>query len=451
MQSNQNLLKAVSEAESERAKGHLSAARVTARKSAGLLANSAVRAIETVGVVGAGTMGLGIAVALISAGLKAKLLDANVEVLRRAVTSIDSTLERSVSKGRLSSEAKSRMMADLQPVTDITALKDVDLVIEAAFEAMSVKQKIFSDLDRICRPQTILATNTSTLDIDIIAAATRRPQDVIGMHFFSPANIMQLLEIVCGAETSDDVKSSAMVFGDAIGKTSVLVGNCYGFAGNRMVEGFSREANYLLLEGVEPNIIDAAIQDFGMSMGPFAIADLVGIDVPYRARQENPQIPDDETYYRMADLLVELERFGQKSGRGYYLYNSQTRKPEIDPGLMGLANEEARRLGVAQKIILPDEIVARCIFPIINEGAKVLEEEIAARASDLDLIFTLGYGFPENRGGPMFYADQLGLPAIVDCLRGYEELYGAYWTPSALLLELAESGRTFADYDADPS
>ena len=322
-------------------------------------------------------------------------------------------------------------------------------MIEAVFESMAIKKQVFAELDRICRPGAILGSNTSTLDVDEIASATKRPQDVIGLHFFSPANIMPLLEIIRGKDTALDVQATALALAPQIGKTGVMVGNCYGFAGNRMVEGFSREANYLVLEGIEPHRIDSAMQKFGLAMGPFAVADLVGIDVPYKARQENSQAAKgDQAYYRLADTLVEMERFGQKTGRGYYIYDAETRQPKLDPEIMDIAAKEAAALGIAPRLDISDEEIAeRCILPVIAEGAKILEEGIAVRASDLDLIYTLGYGFPAMRGGPMHFADTVGLQSIVAQMAKYAEKYDYYWQPCGLLTELATSGQSFADFD----
>ncbi len=410
----------------------------------GVPAQVAPRAVAQAGVIGAGTMGVGIALSLVKSGIPATLFDKSSEALARADGIVRAHLGKERAKGKLDEAAFQDALDGFSLTTDIKDFSDVDLVIEAVFESMSVKQEVFTSLDQICKSGAILATNTSTLDVNAIAEATSRPADCIGLHFFSPAHIMRLIEIVKCRQTSEDVQVTALALAKRLGKVGVVVGNCYGFAGNRMVEGFGREANYMLLEGTPVEKIDETLRDFGFAMGAFEVADLVGIDVPYQARQENSQALDgDLTYYRIADALVEKSCYGQKSGKGYYLYPSDGSGRSVNPAVAEIAKSEAARLGVSARNITPDEIVERCVFPLINEGANILHEGIAARASDLDAIFSLGYGFPAFRGGPMRYADSVGLPLIIKKIRSLERRYGRYWTPSPYLVDLALSGRGF--------
>lgn len=406
--------------------------------------------IRSAGVIGAGTMGTGIALALSRSGIVTILVDTSVQALDRARKQIETDTANAVARERMTSSGAAAALARLSYARSIAELPAIDLAIEAAFERLTVKQAIMRELDAHCLPETILGTNTSTLDLDLIAQATRRPQSVVGLHFFSPAHIMPLLEIVRGSGTDPAMLASAVDLSRRIGKTGIVVGNCYGFAGNRMAEGLGREANRLLLEGSDPATIDAALRDFGMAMGPLEVADLVGIDVPYQARQENCQaMPGDEAYYRMADALVELERFGQKSSRGYYRYEPGVRGGKPDPEIRTIATAEAARLGIAPRCSTPAEIVERCILPIINEGALILEEGIANRGSDLDLIYTLGYGFPAALGGPMHHADALGLPHVLTRLRELQSDFGDYWRPAPLIEKLAAEGRNFSDHDRE--
>jgi len=420
--------------------GYLAEAMKLAAEPFGGVPGQSIRPFASVGIIGGGTMGIGISLACLYAGLNVRLIDSSRTALDRAVKTIEKDLTRSEKRARLSQSAASTMQK-FDCASDISELGNVDIVIEAAFENLSVKQDIFSKLSRVCHPDTILGTNTSTLDIDKIASATNRREGVVGLHFFSPANIMPLLEIVRGRETCAETIASAQAFASEIGKTSVVVGNCYGFAGNRMAEGFMREATYMLLEGALPSEVDAAMVSFGMAMGPFAVADAVGLDVTFRARQENSQAaPGDEAYYRIADLLAVMGRHGIKTRRGYYKYDAEDRKPQLDPEVAKLAYDEANRLGIRQRKIDTAEIVDRCVLPIINDGFKILEEGIAARASDLDVIYTSGYGFPAWRGGPMSYAQQRGFDNILSRLREFEYRFGSeYWRSAVMLEELASS------------
>ncbi len=410
--------------------------------------NHSNASIERAAVIGAGTMGTGIALALAWSGIETMLVDKDSAALERARGRLDKENQKAIRRGMLS---KSKGAAALQKITlgeTISKTGNLDLAIEAAFESLAVKQKILAKLDLDCPAHTILATNTSTLDLDLIAQSTSRPEQVIGLHFFSPAHVMPLIEIVRGKKTSTSTIEAGVQIARRLGKVGIVVGNCYGFAGNRMIEGMSREANRLLLEGTSVKKIDSALRSFGMAMGPLEVADLVGIDVPYQARLENSQaLPSDSAYYHIANKLVELGRLGQKSGRGYYKYEEGQYRGQPDPDIERLSLVEAERLGIERSPSTKSEIIDRCILPVINEGAKILGEGIADRASDLDLIYTLGYGFPKDLGGPMHYADSLKIASVRQRLRELRERHGDYWTPAPLLTELADSNSSFAEFD----
>ena len=408
------------------------------------------RDIRQVAIIGAGTMGSGIALACLNADLDVRLLDLDQQMLERGRESIVKGLDASVARGRIDQSAMDKRLSHLLLVDEYEALSEADLVIEAVFESMSVKEDVFSRLDAVCRPGALLATNTSTLSVDRIAAATARPEDVIGLHFFSPAHIMKLLEIVRGSATSTEVIASSMQFAKRLGKIGVVVGNCFGFVGNRMLYGYGRENQLLLLEGAAPEYIDQVLHDWGMSMGPNAVGDLAGLDVGYKVRQERTDLPDDPRYYRMADVLAGMGRYGQKTSRGIYLYEEGSRIPLPDPEVSELIRSEAEALGVEQRDINQQEIIERCIYALVVEGAKILEEGIALRASDIDVVWANGYGFPRFRGGPMFYADTVGLDTVYETVcRFRDEFGGQYWTPPELLKKLAAEGGTFAALDED--
>ncbi len=411
-----------------------------------------VRPLEQIAVIGAGTMGGGIAMNFASAGIPVKMVEVTSEALERGLAVVRNNYERGVRKGRMSEAQLEQVMSLFVPVTDYDELADVDLVIEAVFENMELKKKIFAELDRVCKPGAILATNTSTLDVDEIARATERPQDVIGLHFFSPANIMRLLEIVRGEKTAKEVLQTCIRLAKRIRKVGVISGVCYGFIGNRMLEGYGRETGFLMLEGAGIEQIDKAIYDFGMPMGPLAMADLAGIDVGAKVREERRAagaLPGDERYGLIADRLAAMGRHGQKTAAGFYRYEPGSRAPIPDPQVEAMTREEARRLGIAQREISDGEILARCIYPIINEGARILEEGIALRAGDIDTVWVNGYGFPPYRGGPMFYADTVGLEKVYDTICRYrddlDDRFG-YWEPAPLLERLAREGKKFADW-----
>ncbi|MEM7284582.1 MAG: 3-hydroxyacyl-CoA dehydrogenase NAD-binding domain-containing protein, partial [Pseudomonadota bacterium] len=410
-----------------------------------------LRDIKKVAVIGSGTMGGGIAMNFANRKIPVRIVDVSDEAIQRGMAVVRSNYERSVKKGKMTPEKLESVMALFQPTLGYEDLSDCDLIIEAVFENMALKKEIFEKLDGVAKPGAILATNTSTLDVDEIASATGRPEDVLGLHFFSPANIMRLLEVVRGKQTSDQVLATCMKLGKTIGKVAVVSGVCYGFIGNRMLEGYGREAGFLHLEGASVGQIDKAIFDFGFPMGPLTMSDLAGNDVGAKVRAECRQqgmLPDDPRYGVIGDKLTELNRFGQKTGAGFYRYEKGSRAPIPDSQVEALAEQEAARLNIERRDITDEEIVNRCLLPMINEGAMILEEGIAQRASDIDVVWVNGYGFPPYRGGPMFYADQIGLDKVHAQIVEYGERFGnehGYWTPSNLLVDLAKSGRKFGD------
>ncbi|HLF31841.1 MAG TPA: 3-hydroxyacyl-CoA dehydrogenase NAD-binding domain-containing protein, partial [Xanthomonadales bacterium] len=374
------------------------------------------------------------------------LLELNREALDHGIAVCRGNYERSAARGRFTPEQVEQFMGRISGTTSYQDLAQADLVIEAVFENPEIKKTVFRQLDETCKPGAILASNTSYQDIDAIAAATARPQDVVGMHFFSPANVMKLLEVVRGEKTADDVIATVMALAKTIGKVAVLARVCYGFIGNRMLGGYFREAQMMLLEGASPAQIDHALESFGMAMGPLAVADLAGLDVGYKARQARPGLEDHPSVH-VADQLVELNRLGQKTGAGYYRYDAKTRGREEDPAVDAMIKAEARRLGIKARAFSDAEIVERAIYPLINEGARILEEGIAQRSSDIDIVYLSGYGFPAHRGGPMFYADSVGLPAVYQRICEFRDTLGRPqdWQPAPLLEKLARVGGRFGD------
>ena len=424
---------------------HLFFAEREAGKVPGIDASLPLRPIAKVAVIGAGTMGGGIAMNFANIGIPVALLEQKREALDRGLAQIRKNYEISVKRGKLSQEQVEQRMALLQGTLDYADLADADLVIEAVFESMEVKRQVFATLDEVCKPGAILATNTSTLDVDQIAAFTRRPQDVIGLHFFSPANVMRLLEVVRGKATAPDVLATALKLGKQIGKLPVVSGVCYGFIGNRMLEPYSREAYRLLLEGATPVQVDRVLTDLGLNMGVLSMYDLVGIDVGYLIRTPLRAVLDkDPSYCRLADELYALGRYGQKTGRGMYIYEGRERQD--DPEVLAMAERLAAELGIQRREISDQEIHDRCLFMLINEGIQILDEGIALRASDIDLVWTCGYGFPTWLGGPLHYAEQLGLERVLAGIRQYREQLGAYgelWLqPAPLLEKLVAAGKT---------
>src|SRR5580704_4131081 len=402
--------------------------------------------IKSTAVVGAGTMGGGIAMVFANAGIPVLLKEADRAALDRGLATIHSNYANSVKRGRFSKEVADERMKRITPTLSYDDFSGVDLVIEAVFEGMALKKEIFRDLDRVCKAGAILASNTSTLSIDEIASATSRPSFVIGTHFFSPANVMRLLEIVRGAATSKEVIATCMQVSKTLGKVGVLVGNCRGFVGNRMFGPYRREAQFLVEEGASIEAVDRALQDFGMAMGPLATGDLAGLDVGWRIRKEYRHLEQPGIRQPfLEDKLCELGRYGQKTGAGWYKYDEQ-RKAQLDPAVDELVAKWVAEGGVAQRQIPAAEIADRCLYALVNEGAHILEEGFALRASDIDIIYLNGYGFPAHRGGPMWYADTVGLKKVYERIAEFHRDHGELWKPAPLLKQLAEQGKTFAEF-----
>ncbi|MEI7970470.1 MAG: 3-hydroxyacyl-CoA dehydrogenase NAD-binding domain-containing protein [Betaproteobacteria bacterium] len=403
-----------------------------------------VRDIRSAAVLGAGTMGGGIAMNFANAGIPVRVLEAAQDRLDKGLDIIRRNYAATVAKGRLSQDAMDRRMGLITGVLSYDELKDADIIVEAVFEEMDVKKDVFRKLDAVAKPGAILATNTSTLDIDQIAAVTARPQDVIGLHFFSPANVMKLLEIVRGAKTAPDVIATSMKLSKTIRKVGVLVGVCDGFVGNRMVHAYFREAGFLLEEGALPQQVDRVLEEFGWAMGPFRVSDLAGLDIGWAIRKRQAATRDPaERYCRIGDLICERGRFGQKNGAGYYRYEAGNRKPIPDPEIEALIIQASKDAGIERREISDQEIIERCMYQLVNTGAKIIEEGIAQRASDVDVVYLYGYGFPRYRGGPMFYADTVGLEQVLASIRGFEARFGKSWQPAALLEKLAAEGSRF--------
>jgi 3-hydroxyacyl-CoA dehydrogenase len=416
----------------------------------GLDKHSAVRPIESVGIVGAGTMGGGIAMNFVHVGIPVTLIEREQSALDRGLKIIRGNYERTMKKGKLSPEAMEQRMGLISGSTDYAELAGADLVIEAVFENMALKKEVFEQLDKVCKPGAILASNTSTLDVDEIAAATGRPQDVLGMHFFSPANVMRLLEIVRGSKTSDEVLGTVVKLGKTIRKVGVVSGVCFGFIGNRMLEGYAREVGLMLLEGAAPERIDAIVRGFGFPMGPNAMIDMAGLDVRAKVIGEAMELgilPNDERYEAVTLKLAFEGRHGQKTGAGIFRYEPGNRSPIPDPAVRVLIAAEATRLGVMRREHSDEEILDRCLLPLVNEGSRILEEGIAFRPGDIDIVWLYGYGFPPFHGGPMHYADAVGLPSILARMKEFADRDGdphGYWRPSTLLKKLALEGGSFA-------
>jgi 3-hydroxyacyl-CoA dehydrogenase len=431
-----------------RALRHAFFAERAASKIADVPDDTPQREVRRVGVIGAGLMGGGIAMNFLNAGLPVVILETKQEALDRGVATIRKNYESNVRKGSLSEAKLDARMALLQPTLDYAGLADCDLIIEAVFEDMGVKQAVFEQLDAIAKPGAILASNTSTLDLDKIASFTKRPQDVIGLHFFSPAHVMKLLEVVRGRETGKDVLATAMAVAKKIRKTAVVSGVCDGFIGNRMIEQYSRQAMFLLEEGALPAQVDAAAERFGFMMGPFRMSDLAGNDIGWAIRKRRYVEQPELTYSRVADTLCELGRFGQKTGAGWYDYNPGDRKAHASPLVDAMIVEHSAAAGIARRKIGDDEIVERLVYALVNEGAKILDEGIAAKAGDIDIVYLFGYGFPPFRGGPMRYADEVGLFNVVRAMRRFaaadaDGRQGDAWEPTPLLAALAADGKTF--------
>lgn len=438
---------------SSQAMRHLFFAERAAGKIPGLAADLPLRPVHTVGVLGAGTMGCGITMAFLNAGYDTVLVEANAAALERGLAAIANTYDTSLRKGRLSEAERAQRLARLRSTLQDTALADCDLVIEAVFEDMALKQSVAQRLGQICKPTAIIATNTSTLDVDAIAAASGRAGDVLGTHFFSPAHVMRLLEVVRGARTAPDALATVMQLAKRIDKVAVVSGVCYGFIGNRMAEVYMREAEFLLLEGASPAQIDQAIESLGLAMGPCRMLDMAGIDVGAKTVIELDKaggLPADASYRVVVRALFAAGQFGQKTGSGYYRYEG--RSPQPNPAVLALCQTLAQQHGIAQRSdITATEITERLLLSMVNEAARILEEGIAYRGSDIDVVWTAGYGFPNYRGGPLWLADTMGLGHVVARLEHYAQQRGnphGYWDISPLLQQLAVEGKRLSQYRA---
>jgi 3-hydroxyacyl-CoA dehydrogenase len=425
---------------------HIFMAERAASKIPDVPADTAQREIKSVAVIGAGTMGGGISMNFLNAGIPVKILEMKQEAIDRGIATIRKNYESQVKRGKLKQDKYEQRMGLLTPTLDYNEIKDADLVIEAVFEEMGVKQKVFEKLDEVMKPGAILASNTSTLDVNKIASFTKRPQDVVGLHFFSPANVMKLLEVVRGAKTGKDVMATVMTVAKKIKKTAVVSGVCDGFIGNRMIEQYSRQAGFLLDEGATPQQVDKAIEKFGFAMGPFRMGDLAGNDIGWAIRKRRAQERPNMLYSRTADKLCELGRFGQKTGAGWYDYQPGKRDAIPSELVNNMIEDHRKELGITPRKISDEEIVQRLVFALVNEGARILEDKIASRASDIDMVYLTGYGFPIQRGGPMLYADQVGLFNVAQAMKRFQQNPrddAKFWEPAPLLARLAAEGKTF--------
>jgi 3-hydroxyacyl-CoA dehydrogenase len=407
--------------------------------------------VNSAAVVGAGTMGGGIAMVFLNAGIPVVLKETDRAALDRGLANIQKNYANSVKRWRFTQAFVDERLKLLRPVLNYDEFGSADMVVEAVFEGMALKKQVFGELDRVCKPGAILASNTSTLNIDEIASATSRPQSVVGTHFFSPANVMRLLEVVRGAATSKEIIATCMQLSKKLGKVGVLVGNCVGFVGNRMFHPYRREAQFLVEEGASVEAVDNALYEFGMAMGPLATGDLAGLDIGWRIRKEHRHLQKPGVRQTFAeDRLCELGRYGQKTGAGWYKYD-ENRRAIPDPEVAGLISKWTTEAGIPQRQISAEEIVDRCIYALVNEGARILEEGYALRAGDIDIIYLNGYGFPAYRGGPMWYADTVGLKKVYDRIAEFQQRHGELWQPAPLLKRLAEQGQTFAEFHTEHS
>src|SRR5262245_23849579 len=403
--------------------------------------------VNSVGVVGAGTMGGGIAMSFANAGIPVVLKDADQPALDRGMATIRKHYANSVKRGRFTQQFMDERLALIKPTLSYDDFTNVDMVIEAVFEGMALKKQVFTELDRVCKDGAILASNTSTLNIDEIASATSRARSVIGTHFFSPANVMRLLEVVRGKDSGKDVIATCMALSKKLGKVGVLVGNCRGFVGNRMFGPYRREAQFLAEEGASVEAVDGALYEYGMAMGPMAVGDLAGLDVGWRIRKEYRHLEKPGVRQPIAeDKLCEMGRYGQKTGAGWYKYD-ENRRAIPDPEVARFVSQWAAEAGIRQRQISKEEVVDRCIYALVNEGARILEEGFALRAVDIDIIYLNGYGYPSYRGGPMWYADTVGLKKVYERICEFHAQHGFWWEPAPLLKKLAEEGKKFADFD----
>lgn len=429
-----------------RALRHIFVAERAASKIADVPADTPLRAINSIAIIGAGTMGGGIAMNFLNAGIPVKMLEMKQEALDRGLATIRKNYEAQVKKGKLKQDKYEQRMALLSTTLSYDDLGGTDMVIEAVFEEIGVKEAVFKELDRVMKPGAILASNTSTLDVNAIAAFTKRPEDVVGLHFFSPANVMKLLEVVRGAKTAKDVMATVMAVAKKIRKTAVVSGVCDGFIGNRMIEQYGRQGGFLLDEGCTPAQVDKAMEKFGMAMGPFRMGDLAGNDIGWAIRKRRVVEKPDMKYSKTADLLCEKGRFGQKTGAGWYDYVPGKRDAIPNAEVVAMIEEHRKSLGITPRKISDEEIVQRLVFSLVNEAAHILEEGIAAKASDIDIVYIFGYGFPPHRGGPMNYADEVGLFNVVQAMNRFAKnpLDDAkFWQPAPLLAKLAAEGKTF--------
>ena len=421
-----------------------------ARKVSGLGPETSQTDVRHAAVLGCGTMGTGIAMCFANAGIPVIVTESEQGMLDRGMKMIRKNYASTVSKGRMTEEEAEARLALIEPTLEFERVSGADVVIEAVFEEMELKKKIFTRLDGLCKADAILATNTSSLDVNTIAAVTGRPEQVVGTHFFSPANVMRLVEIVRGDHTSPEVLATTLTLSKQLGKVGVVVGVCDSFAANRMLYPYSRQAQFLIEEGAFPEQVDKVIYDFGFPMGPFALSDLAGIDVGWRVRQHRePSRPKHLRYSEIADRLYEMGRYGQKTRKGWYNYEEGSRIPMPDPEVVDLVVRTSRELEIDRREISDEEILQRCIYPLINEGARILEEGIVQRASDLDIVWLYGFGFPRYRGGPMFYADSVGLRHVYEVMQGFCEIHQDWLEPAPLLERLAREDKTFAEWDAE--
>ena len=423
---------------------HVFFAERAASKIPDVPSDTPTRAVRNAAVIGFGTMGGGIAMSFANTGIPVIVYEKEQAALDRGLAICRRNWEATAKKGRMTAEQVEQRVALLKPTLDFDSLRDADIVIEAAYEDMKVKQDLFKRLEAVAKHNAILATNTSTLDVDRIAAATQRPQDVIGTHFFSPANVMRLLEIVRGAKTSNEVLATVLQLARRLNKVGVVSGVCDGFIGNRMLEHYVRQSMFLIDEGASPQQIDAAMTAFGMAMGPFAVGDLAGLDIGYAIRQRRYVEKPHTTYSRVGDKVVELGRLGQKTGKGWYRYEAGSRTPLPDPEIDQLIARHRTAIGVTPRTIDDEEIVQRLVYALVNEGARILEEGIALRSSDIDVVYLTGYGFPRSKGGPMFYAQAVGLNNVIDSMRRFaknEHADPKFWQPANTLVAAAGTGQ----------
>jgi 3-hydroxyacyl-CoA dehydrogenase len=440
------LLETPDAAARQRAAQHVERAKRDAANVPDIPQGTPLRSIERVAVIGAGTMGGGIAMSCANIGLPVTVIDADPAGLDRGLSRVRGLYEGSVARGKLDRTAMDQRLALIRGSVDIADTRDADIVIEAVFEDLALKQDIFRRLDTLAKPGAILATNTSGLDVDAIAAVTQRPQDVVGAHFFSPAHVQKLIEVIRGEKTAKDVIATVMDLGQRMGKVAVLSRIYPGFIGNALFRNYTREAHFLLEEGALPHEVDAALTKFGYAMGIFAVHDMAGNDVGHQTRKAQMATrPTDRRWNDLIMKLVDQGRLGQKSGAGWYRYEPGERKPLRDPAVEAFIVEESKRLGIQRQPVSEEEILKRCLYGMINEGARLLEQGIALRAGDIDVVYVTGYGFPADRGGPMYMADRIGLASVCEDVKRFHAVHGHWWQPAPLLERLAREGGRFFD------